>query len=58
MNITERITRTQLPASQKLYVTGSRPDIQVPIREINLTDTYHSSGAKTPNDPFIVYDTS
>lgn len=58
MNITERITRTQLPASQKVYVTGSRPDIQVPVREISLTDTHHSSGARTPNDPFIVYDTS
>lgn len=58
MNITDRITRTQLPASQKQYVTGSRPDIQVPVREISLTDTHHSSGAKTSNDPFIVYDTS
>ena len=28
-----------LPASKKVYVQGSRPDIQVPFREISLTDT-------------------
>ena len=28
-----------LPASKKVYVEGSRPDIQVPFREISLTDT-------------------
>lgn len=28
-----------LPASRKVYVEGSRPDIQVPMREITLTDT-------------------
>lgn len=32
------LTRT-LPASKKVYVQGSRPDIQVPMREITLTDT-------------------
>ena len=28
-----------LPASRKVYIQGSRPDIQVPMREITLTDT-------------------
>lgn len=28
-----------LPASKKVYVQGSRPDIQVPFREISLTET-------------------
>ncbi|OTM91715.1 hypothetical protein B9X66_09495, partial [Acinetobacter pittii] len=26
-----------LPASKKVYIEGSRPDIQVPMREISLT---------------------
>ncbi|MEL0027303.1 MAG: hypothetical protein VW625_01350, partial [Perlucidibaca sp.] len=28
-----------LPNSRKVYVTGSRPDIRVPQREISLADT-------------------
>lgn len=28
-----------LPASKKVYIQGSRPDLQVPMREIALTDT-------------------
>lgn len=28
-----------LPASSKVYLQGSRPDIQVPMRAIALTDT-------------------
>lgn len=28
-----------LPASTKVYIQGSRPDIQVPMRQIALTDT-------------------
>ena len=27
------------PSSNKIYVEGSRKDIQVPMREITLTDT-------------------
>ena len=29
-----RLTREPLPASTKRYLQGSRPDIQVPVREI------------------------
>lgn len=28
-----------LPASRKVYIEGSTPDIRVPMREISLTDT-------------------
>ncbi|WP_338560243.1 phosphomethylpyrimidine synthase ThiC [Acinetobacter sp. KS-LM10] len=46
-----------LPASQKVYIQGSRPDIQVPMREIVLSDTPTSLGGET-NVPIMVYDTS
>lgn len=46
-----------LPASQKTYVQGSRPDIQVPFREISLTDTPTGLGGEH-NPPLRVYDTS
>lgn len=46
-----------LPASRKVYVEGSRPDIQVPMREITLTDTPTGLGGEK-NAPVLVYDTS
>lgn len=46
-----------LYGSKKIYVEGSRPDIQVPMREIYLEDTASSFGAE-PNPPIPVYDTS
>ena len=46
-----------LPNSRKVYVQGSRPDIQVPMREIRQTDTMTGSGAEK-NPPIWVYDTS
>ncbi len=46
-----------LPNSRKVYVTGSRPDIRVPMREISLADTTASFGTE-PNPPIYVYDTS
>ena len=45
------------PASQKVYVSGRRPDVQVPMREITLTPTTGRSGPE-PNAPVRVYDTS
>ncbi|CAC9548498.1 Phosphomethylpyrimidine synthase ThiC (EC 4.1.99.17) [uncultured Gammaproteobacteria bacterium] len=44
------------PNSHKIYVEGSRSDIQVPMREITLTDTIGELAEK--NDPIYVYDTS
>jgi len=46
-----------LPMSSKVYVTGSRADIRVPMREIRQSDTPAGMGAE-PNPPIFVYDTS
>ena len=46
-----------LPNSRKIYVQGSRPDIQVPMRQITQSDTAASFGAEK-NPPIYVYDTS
>ena len=46
-----------LPASQKIYIQGSRPDLQVPMREISLSDTPTGLGGEY-NPPLRVYDTS
>jgi phosphomethylpyrimidine synthase len=46
-----------LPNSRKIYVEGSRPDIQVPMREISQSDTSASFGHEV-NPPIYVYDTS
>ncbi|MCX7693577.1 phosphomethylpyrimidine synthase ThiC [Tepidimonas taiwanensis] len=46
-----------LPGSRKVYVTGSRPDIRVPMREIRQHDTPTPQGPE-PNPPIFVYDTS
>ena len=46
-----------LPNSRKIYVSGSRPDIRVPMREISQSDTPASFGAEK-NPPVYVYDTS
>jgi phosphomethylpyrimidine synthase len=45
------------PNARKVYVTGSRPDIRVPMREIRQSDTPAAFGAE-PNPPIFVYDTS
>ncbi|WP_405106029.1 phosphomethylpyrimidine synthase ThiC [Paenibacillus sp. FSL K6-1217] len=45
------------PASRKVYVEGSRPDIRVPMREISLSRTEGVAGEEE-NDPLRVYDTS
>lgn len=43
--------------SNKIYVTGSRPDIRVPMREISCSPTQTQNGLET-NTPITVYDTS
>ena len=45
------------PASEKIYVQGSRDDIRVPMRKITLSDTSVSMGVEK-NPPIYVYDTS
>ncbi len=46
-----------LPNSQKIYVSGSRADIRVPMRQISQSDTPTDMGGET-NPPIFVYDTS
>ncbi|MFY9328843.1 MAG: phosphomethylpyrimidine synthase ThiC, partial [Georgfuchsia sp.] len=46
-----------LPRSRKIYVTGSRPDIRVPMREISQSDTPAAMGVEK-NPPIYVYDCS
>jgi phosphomethylpyrimidine synthase len=45
------------PASRKRYMQGSRSDLRVPYREIELTATHHSQGVEA-NPPLPVYDCS
>ena len=45
------------PNSRKVYETGSRPDLRVPMREITVADTHSSEGVEH-NLPVYVYDTS
>lgn len=50
-----------LPASRKVYIQGSRPDIQVPMRKITLDPTPIQGVDESDweqNPPFYVYDTS
>jgi len=46
-----------LPNSTKVYVTGSRPDLRVPMREISQSATSTDFGGEQ-NPPVYVYDTS
>jgi len=43
--------------SKKIYIQGSTSDIQVPFREISISDTPSEFGAEK-NAPVLVYDTS
>ncbi|HWW09684.1 MAG TPA: phosphomethylpyrimidine synthase ThiC, partial [Candidatus Acidoferrales bacterium] len=45
-----------LPASRKVYVDGSRPDLKVPFREVAQSPTRTSTGA-IANPPLRLYDT-
>jgi phosphomethylpyrimidine synthase len=49
--------KSNFPASKKVYKTGSRPDIKVPFREVELTPTAGRFGNEE-NPPFHIYDTS
>lgn len=51
------------PSSRKVYIQGSRVDIQVPMREVSLSDTLlRGSTVATPavekNSSILLYDTS
>jgi phosphomethylpyrimidine synthase len=46
-----------LPGSRKVHISGSRPDIRVPMREILQSDTPTALGSER-NPPVFVYDAS
>ncbi|MDP5274499.1 phosphomethylpyrimidine synthase ThiC [Chengkuizengella axinellae] len=56
-NQSEQISVSSFPGSKKVYVTGSREDIKVPMREIQLSATTSDYGEEI-NEPIRVYDTS
>jgi phosphomethylpyrimidine synthase len=62
IDLTDRtgITTEPLPGSEKFYIKGSRDDLLVPFRRINLTDTPNADPSLpgTQNEPVVVYDTS
>ncbi len=51
-----KISLQPFPGSKKCYVRGKHHNIQVPMREIELTDSYQLGSAKLSS--FKVYDTS
>ena len=54
--LSDEVTRP-FPSSRKVYVTGSRPDLRVPMREVTLPPTQTNAGIEE-NPPIMVYDTS
>ena len=47
-----------LEGMKRVYVKGSRPDLKVPFREIELQPTRQPDGKLQRNEPVRVYDTS
>ncbi|AXW86632.1 phosphomethylpyrimidine synthase ThiC [Lonsdalea britannica] len=58
----DEVQGTAFPQSQRIYLTGSRPDIRVPLREIQLSPTRlggkREAPRDEPNEPIPVYDTA
>jgi phosphomethylpyrimidine synthase len=54
--LSEAVTRP-IPGSRKIHVQGSRPDLKVPMREIDQAQTPTLFGGEA-NPPVTVYDTS
>ena len=54
----EASQHTLFEQSRRVYLPGSRPDIRVPMREIELSDSREMDGTMVPNDPVRVYDTA
>ena len=50
--------RREFPASTRVYITGSRPDLRVPMREIALSPTKLPNGTEVANESVRVYDTA
>ena len=54
--LSESVTRP-IPGSRKIHVAGSRANLRVPMREVELADTPLMFGAEK-NPPLALYDTS
>jgi phosphomethylpyrimidine synthase len=54
--LSDEVTRP-FPSSRKIHVQGSRPDIRVPMRQVEQADTPASFGSEQ-NPPITLYDTS
>jgi phosphomethylpyrimidine synthase len=54
--LSDDVTRP-FPNSRKIHVQGSRPDIRVPMRQVEQADTPASFGSEK-NPPITIYDTS
>ncbi|MES9857733.1 MAG: phosphomethylpyrimidine synthase ThiC [Sedimenticola sp.] len=54
--LSEEVTQP-FSGSRKIYVEGSRPDIRVPMRQVDQDETQASFGAEE-NPPITIYDTS
>jgi len=54
--LSDEVTRP-FPNSRKIHVQGSRPDIRVPMRQVEQADTPASFGSEQ-NPPITLYDTS
>ena len=48
----------QFPSSQRVYVQGSKPDLKVPFREVQLNVTRGVNGIVEENLPLRIYDTN
>src|SRR5215471_9846623 len=48
----------QFPASSRIYIQGSSPDIRVPMREVHLNVTRGVNGSVEENRPVRIYDSS
>jgi phosphomethylpyrimidine synthase len=59
-NFIDRLKGEAFPNSRRIYLQGSSPDIQVPMREIQLSPTLLGGDKKHPvqeaNEPVPVYD--
>ena len=54
----DALSTQAFPASRKIHVSGSRPDVRVAMREISLHPTKLQNGEFEQNAPVRVYDTS
>lgn len=54
----QKISQGAISGSKKIYVTGKLHPIQVPMRQILLTDTKTAEGEIMKNAPLVVYDSS